>query len=170
MFSSNQIQRKKIITAPNNPKQGAKRTAQIPMTTIPECRSREPPRERGAHLVLADERLAVPEGEGCGDEDEEEERQALGPLEVIRWVEVAPRPRRRGAANHGGRLLSGEEIAGDPSSSRPPARSRAIRACARACPRRMCQSPSLFRPGRSWTEGPTGKYPPEPWLFFSTLF
>jgi hypothetical protein len=88
-----------------------------------DYRSREPPRERGAHLVLADERLAVPEGERGGNEDEEEESQVLGTLEVIRRVEVAPRPRRRGRrpASHGGRFASGEEIAEDPSSSRPPA-------------------------------------------------
>ena len=37
---------------------------------------------RGAHLVLADERLAVPEGKGGRNEDEEEEREALARARV----------------------------------------------------------------------------------------
>lgn len=96
-------------------------------------------------LVLADERLAVPEGEGGGDEDEEEEREALGPLEVVGGVEVAPRPRRgggRGPASHGGGRLgsSGEKVAGSEARRRlPPVTSPGTRAC--ACVRWVVLSP-----------------------------
>jgi hypothetical protein len=131
MFSINQIQLEISMATNRNAKQGATGTNQIPVTKLSSPGKGSSSGARGAHLVLADERLAVPEGEGGCDEEEEEERQALGPLEVVRRVQVPPGPRRRGRRppSHRDRLRRLDRR--DPSSSPPPARSAAIRACAR---------------------------------------